>query len=134
MGNMQWGELPVERERARQMNPIVLAFIGDAVYTLYVRTGLVLSQPARAGELNRLTAAAVSAHGQSEAIARILPLLTEEEEEIYRRGRNAKKLSRSKNAGVGEYHRSTGVEALIGYLYLTGQQARIRTLFFGGEA
>ena len=112
------------------MNPVVLAFVGDAVYTLLVRERLALSHQYKTGELDRLTAKIVSAHGQSERLNEILPLLTEEEMDIFKRGRNAKKPTKSKNASVGEYVRSTGFEALIGYLYLTGQALRIEELFF----
>ena len=124
---------PVPRDRAKQINPMVLAFVGDAVYTLCVRTRLALSSGEKAGALNRRASERVSAHGQSEALARILPMLTEEEAEIYRRGRNAKKPTKSKNATVAEYVRSTGFEALLGYLYLTGQTERIRQLFFSED-
>ena len=124
---------PVPCERAKQINPIVLAFVGDAVYTLCVRTRLALSSGEKTGALNRRASERVSAHGQSEALARILPMLTEEEAEIYRRGRNAKKPTKSKNATVAEYVRSTGFEALLGYLYLTGQAERIRQLFFSED-
>ena len=124
---------PVPRERAKQINPIVLAFLGDAVYTLCVRTRLALSSGEKTGALNRRASERVSAHGQSEALARILPMLTEEEAEIYRRGRNAKKPTKSKNTTVAEYVRSTGFEALLGYLYLTGQAERIRQLFFSED-
>ena len=70
---------PVEKARARQLNPIVLAFVGDAVYTLCVRTRLALESGEKTGELNRRTAERVSAHGQSAALESILPRLTEEE-------------------------------------------------------
>lgn len=121
---------PVPAERAKQMNPVVLAFVGDAVYTLCVRGRLALSCGEKTGALNKLASERVSAHGQSESLTRILPLLTEEEDEIFRRGRNAKKPTKSKNATVGEYVRSTGFEALLGYLYLTGRTERMRELFF----
>ncbi len=121
---------PVEAARVKTMNAVVLAFVGDAVYTLYVRRRLALSHGFHTGELNKLASEKVSAHGQSASLERILPLLTEEEAEIYRRGRNAKKPTKSKNATVGEYVRSTGFEALLGYLYLTGNEARIEQLFF----
>lgn len=124
---------PVSAERAKQMNPVVLAFVGDAVYTLHVRERLALSGACKPAELNRLASASVSAHGQSGALERLLPLFTEEEAEIYRRGRNAKKPSKSKNASVGEYARSTGFEAVAGYLYLTGRVERFKELFFPEE-
>ena len=120
---------PLPRERASLMNPVVLAFVGDAVYTLLVRTQLAVTSASKAGELNKRAAEIVSAHGQSGALEKMLPLLTEEEEAVYRRGRNAKKATKSKNATVSDYVRSTGFEALLGYLYLTGQTERIRELF-----
>ena len=120
---------PVPKERASLMNPVVLAFVGDAVYTLLVRTELAVNSAAKANELNKRAAEIVSAHGQSGALERMLPLLTEEEDAVYRRGRNAKKTTKSKNASVADYVRSTGFEALLGYLYLTGQTDRIRQLF-----
>ncbi len=126
-------EEPLDRERARQMNPVVLAFVGDAAYTLCVRTKLACEHGCKTGELNRFATEKVSARGQSEALERILPLLTEEEADIFRRGRNAKKPTRSKHASVTEYVRSTGFEALFGYLYLTGDTARLEQLFFGGN-
>lgn len=125
---------PISIERARQMNPVVLAFVGDAVYTLLVREKLALSSGEKTGALNKRASEIVSAHGQSDLLEKVLPLLTEEEEEIYRRGRNAKKPTKSKNASVGEYVRSTGFEAVIGYLYLTGQTERIEKLFFSEKA
>ena len=121
---------PIEAEQAKQMNPVVLAFVGDAVYTLRVRERLARSSGYKTGELNRLASEVVSAHGQSETLARVLPLLTEEEADIFRRGRNAKKATKSKNATAQEYARSTGLEAVIGFLYLTGRLARIEELFF----
>ncbi len=129
---MEFQRVPVPSERAKQMNPVVLAFVGDAVYTLLVRQMLALSSGCKTGELNKRASEVVSAHGQSERLGRVLPLLTEEEEEIYRRGRNAKKLTRSKHATAAEYTRSTGLEAVVGYLYLTGRTDRIEELFFSG--
>ena len=113
------------------MNPVVLAFVGDAAYTLLVRTELAESSAAKANELNKKAAEIVSAHGQSGALERMLPLLTEEEEAVYRRGRNAKKPTKSKNASVAEYNVSTGFEAVIGFLYLVGDYARIDELIAG---
>ena len=126
-------DAPVPQERARQMNPVVLAFVGDAAYTLLVREKLALASPSKAGELNKRTAAIVSARGQSSLLERALPRFTEEESEIYHRGRNAHKPTKSKNASVADYVRATGMEAVIGYLYLTGNIARIEELFFAEE-
>ncbi|MBQ8374675.1 MAG: Mini-ribonuclease 3 [Clostridia bacterium] len=110
------------------MNPVVLAFVGDAVYSLYVRKRLVLSGGGKAAEFQRAAAKVVSAEGQSAFLNEVLPLFTEEEEEIYRRGRNAKKATKSKHASAAEYSRSTGFEAVLGYLYLIGEKARIDEL------
>ena len=118
----------IEPHKAKNLSPVTLAFVGDAVYSLYVREKLVLSTDFGTGELQKLTSASVSAHGQSELLERIQPLFTEEEAEIFKRGRNAKKSTRSKNASVAEYNRSTGFEAVLGYLYLTGQYQRISQL------
>ena len=115
-------------EGARNLSPVVLAFVGDAVYSLYVREKLVLGTDFKTGMLQKLSSRQVSAKGQSELIERLLPALTEEEADIFRRGRNAKKSTRSRHASVGEYNRSTGFEALIGYLYLTGRHERIEEL------
>ena len=115
-------------EGARNLSPVVLAFVGDAVYSRYVREKLVLGTDFKTGTLQKLSSRQVSARGQSELIERLLPALTEEEADIFRRGRNAKKSTRSKHASVGEYNRSTGFEALIGYLYLTGRHERIEEL------
>lgn len=123
---------PISAEEAKQINPVVLAFVGDAAYTLLVRTRLVLHAGCKTGELNAMASEYVSAKGQSGLIERALPLFTEEEADIYRRGRNAKKPTRSKHATVAEYNRSTGMEAVIGFLYLTGRSERIAQLFFSG--
>ncbi len=129
-GDMRFEEIPIEKARAKQMSPVVLAFVGDAVYTLFVRQSLAISSGYKTGELNRRASGIVSAHGQSERAEQILSRFTEEEAEIYRRGRNAKKLTKSKHATVAEYTRSTGLEAVVGYLYLTGEHQRIAELFF----
>lgn len=110
---------------AKQLSPVTLAFVGDAVHSLFVRSSLVLSADRRPAELQKLASAAVSAHGQSRLLGDIEGDLTAEEHEIYLRGRNAKKATKSKNADVAEYNRSTGFEAVLGYLYLTGNGERI---------
>lgn len=116
-----------ERE-AQNLNAVTLAFVGDAVYSLYVREKLVISTTFSTGMLQKLTSGEVSAHGQSELLERLAPKFTQAEADIFRRGRNAKKPTRSKNATVAEYNKSTGFEAVLGYLYLTGQYKRISQL------
>ena len=120
-------EVLSERE-AMQLNPVTLAFVGDAVYSLYVRERLTLEVGGKSADLQRVAAKVVSAQGQSEFLDKVLPLFTETEEDIYRRGRNAKKGTKSKSASHLEYNRSTGFEAVLGYLYLTGKDERIKEL------
>lgn len=118
-------------EKVRQLSPVTLAFVGDAVYSLYIRKKVVLSCDHKPNDLQKITSKEVSAHGQSELLCAIEGKFTEEEAAIYHRGRNAKKTTKSKNASVTEYNRSTGFEAVLGYLYLTGQYARISELIEG---
>ncbi len=113
---------------ARQLNPVVLAFLGDAVYSLYVRHRLVTTGEGKPSEFQRATANLVSARGQSSFLERVLPMLTEEESDVFRRGKNAKKATKSKSASSLEYNRSTGFEAVLGYLYLIGDETRITEL------
>ena len=94
--------------QAGQINPVVLAFLGDAVFSLWVRERLVLSGGNKASAFQRTAGKLVSAHGQSLFLERVLPMLTERETEIFKRGRNAKKATKSKHASVAEYNRSTG--------------------------
>jgi len=106
------------------LSPLALAFVGDGVYSLMVRE-LLLSEANRpVNDLHKLAVKEVRAEAQSAAIQRLLPLLTEEEEAVYKRGRNA----HTARSGA-DYHRSTGLEALFGYLYIQGNIARVRELF-----
>ena len=114
---------------AKQKSPVELAFVGDAVYELLVREHISLAHNAPAGRLHSMCVAYVRAEAQHKALQRISPLLTEAEADIARRGRNANKVTASKNADPADYRAATALEALFGYLYLTGQNARIRTLF-----
>ncbi len=117
----------------KNMNAVVLAYVGDAVYTLYVRKKLALSSDGKAAELERRATDLVRAESQARLIATLLPHLTEEEEGVYRRARNAKKNTRAKHATVGEYSMSTGFEALVGFLYLTGRTERLNELLEKGN-
>ena len=115
-------------EKAKNISPVTLAFVGDAVYSLYVREKLVGAHDLPAHELQKLCSADVSAHGQSRLAAALMSGFTEEEEAIFRRGRNAKKGTRAKHASVEEYNNSTGFEAVLGFLYLTGRYGRLNEL------
>ena len=123
----------VTEQEARNVSPVTLAFVGDAVYTLYVREKLVLNHDYSTGTLQKLCSQAVAAHGQNVLLEKIMPKLTEEEAAVFRRGRNAKKPTRSKSASVAEYNNSTGFEALLGYLYLVGNYSRIEELLDGEQ-
>ena len=103
-----------------------LAYLGDTIYDLYVRRALV-RRGGRVQNMHREAVSMVCNHGQSEALGRIEGLLTEAEAGVVRRARNAHQ-NPPRNANPAEYHRATGLEALMGYLYLTGNQARLDEL------
>lgn len=107
----------------RELSPLVLAYVGDAYFHLYVRTRL-LSLTHRIEKLHELSAEIVSAAVQAEVYKKIEPRLTEDERAIFRRGRNAKSHA-PRVATVAEYHASTGFEALLGELFLTNKIARL---------
>ncbi len=116
------------KQEVLQISPITLAFVGDAVYSLYVRERLTLEVGGKSANLQRVAGKVVSAQGQSEFVEAVYPLFTEEEQDVFRRAKNAKKGSKSHSASALEYNRSTGFEAVLGYLYLTGQRERIKAL------
>lgn len=111
-----------------QINPVTLAFVGDAVYSLFVREKLTLLVGGKTSDLQRTNATIVSAKGQSAFLDKLLPMLSEEETDVFRRAKNAKKNSKSKSASHLEYNRSTGLEAVLGYLWLLGEDGRIKEL------
>ena len=116
----------------RTYSPLTLAYIGDCVYDLVIRTVVVERGNEPANKLHKKTVAYVKAQTQASMIEALLPYLTEEEEAVYKRGRNAKSYTSAKNASIGDYRKATGMEALVGYLYLTGQEARIMELIKTG--
>ena len=128
----RFGEI-MDKTKVLNLNPVVLAFVGDAVYSLYVREKLVTNKDESAFVLNKKSADLVCAVNQAKYIDVILPMLTEEELLVYKRARNTKKGTRAKNASVTEYNKSTGFEALIGFLYLTKQTERLKFLLELGE-
>lgn len=118
----------MQKEEALKIHPVALAFVGDAVYSLYVREKLVKEGEEKPAIYQKAAARAVSARGQNELLQKTERLFTEEEADIFRRARNAKKGSKAKSASVAEYNRSTGIEAVIGYLYFTENYGRIQEL------
>ena len=120
---------PMEVSRARMLNPLQLAYIGDGVWELLVRSRLIyMGRSAR--HVHKDAVACVNAHAQSEAFRRIEAMLTEEEADVARRGRNAHAHHAApKNQDAADYRSATALEALIGFLYLTGQEERLLSLF-----
>ena len=110
------------------LSPSVLAFVGDAVYGLYVRTYLAeVNRPS--GELHKLSVKLVNATAQAQAFHLIEPSLSEKELSVFKRGRNFRTGNTPKNSTGGEYHTATGLETLFGFLYLSGENNRAKELF-----
>ena len=106
--------------------------MGDCVYELFIRTKIVNMGNMQVNKMHQQSASLVKASAQAEMVYAIMELLTETEKQIYKRGRNAKSLTMAKNATVTEYRTATGFEALIGYLYLSGQEKRLVELISMG--
>lgn len=120
-------------QEARLLNPLVLAFVGDAVETLYVRRKLAMHSDAKANRLHTLATREINATAQSRAVESIMDMLTEEESDIYRRARNSKVSTPAKHATLDDYKKASGFEAVLGYLYLTGRSKRIKELMEAAE-
>lgn len=112
----------------KSLSPLTLAYIGDSIFDLIVKTRVVLRANAPAAKLHKASSRIVNATTQSAMIHSLLPSLTEEETAIYRRGRNAKSYTTAKNASISDYKAATGFEALLGWLYLNGNMERIYDL------
>lgn len=113
----------------RQYSPLALAYLGDGVYELYVRNHVLSMGNRQNHKLHEKSKHFVSCEAQQAFLEKILPDLSEDEQEIVRRGRNAKSHSKPRHADPGTYHAATGFEALWGYLYLAGEQKRLEELF-----
>ena len=113
-------------------SPLTLAYIGDAVYEIVIRTILVEKGNAQVNKLHQRASKLVKASAHSEIIEKLKEDLTEEELAVYKRGRNAKSYTMAKNATMSDYRRATGFEALMGYLYLTEQWERMLQLIKKG--
>ena len=109
----------------RTYSPLVLAYIGDGIYELVIRTIVTEKGNKQVHKLHLETSRLVKARAQSAMMDILLPLLTKEERDIYQRGRNARSIHTAKNASASDYHRATGMEALLGYLYLRDDMARL---------
>ena len=116
-------------DEINKISVLGLAHVGDAVYELLVRSWLCTKEPGRVSDIHGKTVEYVNATAQAAAADRILPALSEAEHAVFRRGRNAKVNSVPHNSTIAEYHFSTGLETLFGWLYLSGEEQRIEELF-----
>ncbi len=123
------GALLDKKTNPNELSPQTLAFIGDSVYDLLVREYLVTQANRPVGQLNRMKVKLVNCESQSESINKLMPILTEKEISVFKRGRNAFTRNTPKNSSVADYHAATGLEALFGYLYLNDEKNRIKELF-----
>ncbi len=116
-----------DERQAAEMSPLVLAYVGDAVWELYVRTQLVAERgtDARANELHSLAKRAVNAESQSAMVHALLECLDDEERDVVRRGRNVRPGHVPRTSGPVDYRHATGFEALLGFLHLTGRTKRL---------
>ena len=119
----------IDRAQINQLSTLTLAHIGDGVFELLARTHAVVEGSARVEQIHRRTVRLVSAGAQARAAEALLPVLTEEELAVYKRGRNIRPKSVPQHATLAEYTRATGLETLFGTLYLTGQSERILQLW-----
>ena len=113
-----WKSLGLKEVSPRQLSPLVLAYKGDIIFDRVVKNTQV-------NKMNRVASSIVKAESQSKMIGYLEDKLTEEEESVYKRGRNAKSYTSAKNASISDYRRATGFEALMGYLYMSGRYERM---------
>ena len=126
---MNYFEPHLTPDELRAISAIGLAHMGDAVYETLVRTWLCVHGKATGKELHCATIALVCAQKQAELAQRVLPQLTEEELAVYKRGRNANVHAMPRSATPAQYHAATGLECLMGWLYLRGDKERAEQLF-----
>lgn len=124
----------ISQKEIDSYSPLTLAYLGDAVFEIIIRTIIVEKKSGTVKSLHRQSSDLVNAKAQAELISRIMNTLTEQEISIYKRGRNAKSHSVAKNADIHDYRSATGFEALMGYLYLNGEMERLLELIQLGLA
>ena len=118
----------MQKENVKQMQPLVLAMIGDSVHTLFVRSYIAKEFGVKVNKMNKMVSSVVSAGAQFNTFKKIEISLSEEEQDISRRARNSHIHTKAKNFSYAEYIHATALEALIGYLYLTGQETRLEEI------
>ena len=114
----------MEENKANQLNPLSLAFVGDAVFTLFIRTKLAIEHDNKAGALHSMANRYVKATAQAKIENELSPLFTQREADIARRARNHHNSTKAKNASLADYKKATALEAVLGYLTLTNQSER----------
>ena len=118
-------EQPLSKEEALALHPMALAFIGDAVQSLYTRTRVTVGRTSKTGTLHQDVIKVISAISQAAEAEKLLPLFDETEQDIFRRARNCKIQTSAKHADMSEYRRASGLEAVLGYLFLIGNEERL---------
>ena len=126
---MDYFHLNIERDHLLSLGSLALAHLGDSVYEVMVRSWILLHGAAKPKDLHRATVRYVAAPAQAAVMERLLPQLTPEEADVYRRGRNTAPHSVPKAATRAQYQAATGMEALFGWLYLQGRTDRLNELF-----
>ncbi len=117
---------------AGMYSPLVLAYVGDAVYEIMIRTKIVNGGSVQVNKLHKHSANLVKAETQAKIVTALLEEMTEEEIAVYKRGRNAKSYTMAKNASMKDYRMATGFEALVGFLYLSERHQRLAELVSHG--
>lgn len=124
----------IKSTNPRMLSPLVLAYMGDAVYELIIRTQIVAKGNKQVNKMHNEAKNYVKASAQAALAKKIHPFLTEEEIAVFKRGRNAKSATTAKNATMTDYRNATGFEALVGYLYLKGDMDRLNLLLQKGAS
>ena len=119
---------PISEKEASLLNALTLAYVGDAVHSLYVRNELVVSSDKKIDDLHKMASNVVKAEAQARLAEKLFDSFTETEQSIYLRGRNSSSHHKAKNQSSADYRKATGFEAVLGYLYLTGQNTRLQQI------
>ena len=114
--------------KINELSPLTLAFLGDSVYEMFIRTKILTKGNRKANDLHKIAVGYVKAKAQAQAAHKILDMLSDEELDIYKRGRNTNIHTVPKNADMADYRHATALEALIGYLYIKGEEERLNEI------
>ncbi len=129
MIGVEFTDIKLEKREINQYGPLALAFLGDVIYEKLVREYIILKGNMPVAKLHNLSVKKVCAEYQAKGVELIRDMLTEEEQDVLRRGRNATGITAPKHSTVAEYRTATSLECLFGYLHLAGQEKRIEELF-----